>query len=216
MSTSIVAVSYLNTTPFIYGIQEKLAGSEFKLSLEHPANCASVVLEGKVDIGLVPVAVLPELEGYQIISDYCIGCNGDVETVCLYSDVPLSEIQTVYLDYQSKTSVNLIKVLAKELWKISPKWKNADTNYIDNIIGKTAGLVIGDRTFDLAKKYRYTFDLGAEWKKLTGLPFVFACWVAKKEVPNAVKTKFNEALKFGIDGKEDLILKLKLESGVDK
>ncbi|MBT6440085.1 MAG: menaquinone biosynthesis protein [Flavobacteriales bacterium] len=215
MRTSIVAVSYLNTTPFIYGIQQKLPGSEFELSLEHPAKCASVLLEGKVDIGLVPVAALPELEGYQIISDYCIGCNGVVETVCLYSDVPLSEIQTIYLDYQSKTSVNLIKILAKELWKINPTWKDAEANYIDNITGKTAGLVIGDRTFALAKKYRYTFDLGVEWKRLTGLPFVFACWVAKKEVPNGVKTKFNKALKYGIDCKEDLISELKLELGVD-
>jgi len=215
MSTSIVAVSYLNTTPFIYGIQQKLPDSEFELALEHPAKCASVLLEGKVDIGLVPVAALPELEGYQIISDYCIGCNGEVETVCLYSDVPLSEIQTIYLDYQSKTSVNLIKILAKELWKINPTWKEADTHYIDNITGKTAGLVIGDRTFDLVEKYRYTFDLGVEWKRLTGLPFIFACWVAKKEVPNGVKTKFNEALKYGIDHKEDLISELKLESGVD-
>ena len=215
MSTSIVAVSYLNTTPFIYGIQQKLPDSEFELALEHPAKCASVLLEGKVDIGLVPVAALPELEGYQIISDYCIGCNGEVETVCLYSDVPLSEIQTIYLDYQSKTSVNLIKILAKELWKINPNWKDADTNYIDNITGKSAGLVIGDRAFDLAERYRYTFDLGDGWKRLTGLPFVFACWVAKTGVPNSVKTKFNEALKYGMDYREDLISELKLESGVD-
>ena len=75
MRTSIVAVSYLNTTPFIYGIQQKLLGSEFELSLEHPAKCASVLLEGKVDIGLVPVAVLPELDGYQIISDYIQLCQ---------------------------------------------------------------------------------------------------------------------------------------------
>ncbi|MBL4651917.1 MAG: menaquinone biosynthesis protein [Flavobacteriales bacterium] len=214
MSTSIVAVSYLNTTPFIYGIQEKLSSSEFELSLEHPANCASNLLERKADIGLVPVAVIPQLIDYKVISNYCIACDGEVETVCLYSEVPLNEIEVIYLDYQSKTSVALIKILAKKFWKITPKWLVADANYINDIKDTSAGLVIGDRAFNLANKYKYTYDLGAEWKKFTNLPFVFACWVAKKEISEDCITQFNDALQFGIDNKKRLISELDHKANV--
>ncbi|MBL4624596.1 MAG: menaquinone biosynthesis protein [Flavobacteriales bacterium] len=209
MSTSIVAVSYLNTTPFIYGIQEKLSKSEFELSIEHPAKCASILINNEADIGLVPVVVLPQLIEYVTISDYCIACDGAVDTVCLYSEVPLPQIDLIYLDYQSKTSVNLIKILAEKLWKISPKWKNADADYIQEIGGNSAGLVIGDRAFELTGKYKYMYDLGAEWKKLTGLPFVFACWVAKKAVPEHSITQFNQALRYGVENKKNAITNLK-------
>jgi chorismate dehydratase len=215
MSTSIVAVSYVNTTPFIYGIKSKLASPTYTLSLEHPAKCASILLNGKADIGLVPVAVIPLLDGYDIVSDYCISCDGAVETVCLYSEVPLSEIDTVLLDYQSKTSVNLVKILADKLWKINPQWEDGNADYIDEIGGKSAGLVIGDRAFELKGKYRYTYDLGAEWKRLTGLPFVFACWVAKKGIAEEVLTQFNEALGYGIENKENLIEELDSSSHLD-
>lgn len=205
MSTSIVAVSYLNTKPFIYGINSKLNPQDYKISLAHPADCAAALIKQEADIGLVPVAVIPDLPNYQIVSDFCIGCDGEVETVCLYSDVPVEDIEVIYLDYQSRTSVNLIKIIARELWEIQPVWKNATEGFIDKIKGTTAGLVIGDRAFDLNDRYQHSYDLGKAWKKLTGLPFVFACWVGKKNISSHVLESFNEALMFGVQQKMEVV-----------
>ena len=115
----------MNTFPFIYGLNNSDIINQLDLQLDIPADCAQKLLENKVDIGLVPVAIIPQLNEHYIISDYCIGAKGKVNTVLLLSDVPLNEIEEIQLDYQSKTSVNLVQVLSKEFWNISPKWVNA-------------------------------------------------------------------------------------------
>ena len=78
------------------------------------------MLEDEIDVGLVPVAIIPEMKEHYIISDYCIGCDGEVASVCFFSDVPLDKIENILLDYQSRTSVALLKVLLNNIWKINP------------------------------------------------------------------------------------------------
>jgi chorismate dehydratase len=202
----VSAVSYLNTLPFLYGINNSEVINEIDLSLDIPSDCAKKLLDEEVDLGLVPVAILPELKEYHIISDYCIGAEGKVDSVALFSDVPLDEIESVYLDYQSKTSVTLVKILAKKLWKINPKWVDTTEGYENKIEGKTAGVVIGDRTFNLPKPYHYKYDLSEEWFKLTGLPFTFACWVSNKELSELFIQSFNQALKEGVNNIDEAIL----------
>jgi chorismate dehydratase len=201
----ISAVSYLNTLPFIYGLENSELIHQIDLQLDMPSDCAQKLLDNKVDIGLVPVAIIPQLNEHYIISDYCIGAKGKVNTVLLLSDVPLDEIEEIQLDYQSKTSVSLVQVLAKEFWGISPKWIDAQKGYEDIIEGTTAGVIIGDRTFNLSKTYQYKYDLAEEWFKFTSLPFVFACWVANKKIDNNLLHQFNEALKFGVKNINEVI-----------
>lgn len=201
----ISAVSYLNTLPFIYGLKQSSISNKIDLELDMPSDCAEKLLTGKVDIGLVPISILPQLEEHYILSDYCIGAEGKVNSVLLLSDVPLNEIEEIHLDYQSRTSVNLVQVLANEYWKISPIWKNTTKGFEDQIEGKKAGVIIGDRTFHLKKEYKYRYDLPEEWKKFTGLPFVFACWVANKEVDKGLIQEFNSALQYGVDRIDDVI-----------
>ena len=92
----VSAVSYLNTTPFLYGIANSEVKNLIDISLDIPSDCAKKLLSGEVDLGLVPIAVLPLLKEYHIVTDYCIGAQGNVDSVALYSDVPLSEISTIY------------------------------------------------------------------------------------------------------------------------
>jgi len=205
LKVRVSAVSYLNTLPFLYGINHSSVKNEMELSLDIPSDCAKKLLNDEVDLGLVPVAIIPQLKEYHIISDYCIGANGEVNTVALYSDVPLNQIETIYLDFHSKTSINLVQVLAKKYWKISPKFVNAQVGFEQQIKGNCAGVIIGDRTFNLHKTFKYKFDLANEWKKMTGLPFVFACWVANKNLPTSFINSFNSALKIGINNIENLI-----------
>ena len=194
----VSCVSYLNSQPFIYGLKNNSIINEIELSLDVPSICAQKLLSGSVDIGLVPVAIIPELKEPHIISDYCIGADGKVETVLLLSDVPLESIETILLDYQSRTSVLLLRILAERSWKISPQWVDGEKHFEKRITGTTAGLVIGDRTFALKNNFKYIYDLAEEWKKLTSLPFVFACWVSDKKISADFISRFNSALENGL------------------
>ena len=124
------------------------------------------------------------------------------------SDVPLAEIKTVLLDYQSRTSVTLVKVLAQNFWKINPQWIPAKADYEKEVAGTTAAVIIGDRTFGLENKYKFSYDLAEEWQKFTGLPFVFACWVANKQLPDTFIAEFNTALESGLNKRPELIQEL--------
>ncbi|TXB65290.1 menaquinone biosynthesis protein [Vicingus serpentipes] len=198
MKIKISLVSYLNTLPFLYGINKTAFNNETELQSDIPSVCAQKLINKDVDLGLVPVATLPYLKDYHIVSDYCIGAKGKVNSVLLLSDVPLNEIEEVYLDYQSRTSINLTKVLAKNYWNIAPKWKNSEAGYENHILGKTAGVIIGDRTFNLNKEYKFKYDLAEEWFNFTQLPFAFACWVSNKELDKSFIEEFNNALSFGV------------------
>lgn len=203
MKVKISLVSYLNTLPFLYGIENNDVLKDIDLALDIPSVCANKLLTHQVDLGLVPVAILPKLKEYHIISDFCIGAKKKVNSVFLISDVPLNQIDNVLLDYQSETSVNLAKVLANKYWNIQPEWIKSDVGYENKIKGNTAGVVIGDRAFDLSQKFKYKFDLAEEWNKFTNLPFAFACWVSNKELPNNFVIKLNEALSYGVNNIEN-------------
>jgi chorismate dehydratase len=194
----ISAVSYLNTIPFIHGLKQSELIKTIDLQLDYPSICADKLINGTVDLALVPVAVIPKLKEAYIISDYCIGANGAVDTVCLYSDVPIEEIENIALDYQSRTSVALLKILLKEYWQLNPELKKANVGFEENIKGNHAALVIGDRAFALNTKHPYIYDLSAIWKKMTGLPFVFAAWVANTKLTKDFIVSFNKALEKGL------------------
>jgi chorismate dehydratase len=199
------AVSYLNTKPLVYGFEKGMMKEELELVMDYPANIASMLIKDEIDIGLVPVSILPTLKEYNIISNYCIACDGEVASVCLFSEVPVNEIQIILLDYQSKTSVALLKILLKELWNINPKLVNAEQGYELCISGTTAGLVIGDRAFEQLNKSKYSYDLGQAWKELTELPFVFAVWVSNKPMDKQFVEKFNISNALGITHIEEVI-----------
>lgn len=192
------AVSYLNTKPLIYGFEQGGMKDEIDLVIDYPANIAGYLQQDKIDVGLVPVAILPTLKSYHIISDYGIACDGAVASVCLFSEVPVTEIKSIFLDYQSKTSVALLKILLKEHWKISPELIEGNNNFVMEIGGTAAGLVIGDRALIQRQHSKFTYDLGLAWKELTGLPFVFAAWVSNKPLPESFCKAFNETTKIGL------------------
>lgn len=191
------AVSYLNTKPLIYGFEQGKMKDAVELLIDYPSNIASLLMNDEIDVGLVPVAVIPQLKEHHIISDYCIGCDGEVASVCLFSEVPLQYIETIILDYQSRSSVALLKILLKEHWNISPRLVAGTGNFEKDIKGTVAGLVIGDRALQQRQFSAYIFDLGLAWKEMTGLPFVFAAWVSNKILPDSFIIAFNEANAFG-------------------
>ncbi|WP_316795621.1 menaquinone biosynthesis protein [Pedobacter agri] len=198
----ISAVAYTNTKAFIYGLEYSDIINKIDLSLDIPSDCAAKVINGEADMGLMPVAAIPLVPNANIVADYCIGSDGAVNSVFIFSDVPVEEIKTLRLDSHSRTSNNLAKVLLKFYWK-------QEVEFTTDLNAKTDAIVlIGDRTFGRKDNFAFAYDLGQEWKNFTGLPFMYAAWVANKEISQEFKIEFNAALKFGLDHRQDVLLKL--------
>ncbi|WP_134088208.1 menaquinone biosynthetic enzyme MqnA/MqnD family protein [Olivibacter sp. XZL3] len=194
---NVSAVSYTNTTPFIYGIKNTPLINEIELSLDIPSTCAQKLIDRQTDIGLVPVAALLHVPGYEIIADYCIGATGAVNSVFIFSNKPITEIKTLRLDKQSRTSNNLARVLLKNFWK-QPVELTEDLN-------ADAFVEIGDRTFGKKDSLPFVYDMGEEWMNFTGLPFAFAVWAANRSLPLDFISRFNESMKFGLDNRDKVI-----------
>lgn len=205
----ISAVSYTNTKPFIYGLQHSPVLEQIDLSLDIPADCAKKLIENQVDIGLIPVAAIPFVPNAQIISSFCIGSVGAVNSVFIFSDVPVNEIKTVKLDPQSRTSNNLAKVLLKNHFKVNVAFT------IDQSAKTDAMVLIGDRTFGKKSDFNYAYDMGEEWMKFTGLPFMYAAWVANKSIPTDFIEKFDQALAQGIANIPAVIAQLPKTHSID-
>lgn len=200
------AISYLNTIPFIYGLEKHPDFlKQIELQKDIPSTCAQKLINKEVDIGIIPVAVLPKMEEYYIVSDYCIGAVNKVKTVLLLSEVPLEEIQDIYLDFHSRTSVRLCQLLAKEFWKINVNYHKAKEGFNQKIANTTAAVIIGDRTFALASQYNYSYDLSEEWMKWKKLPFVFAAWVSNRPLPKPFIEEFNQIMAYGVTHIEEAV-----------
>ena len=192
------AVSYLNTKPLLYGIERAPIRKDIDLIIDYPSRIAAMLLDGEIDMGLVPVAVIPRMREFYINGDYCIGSNGAVASVCLFSESPIEKVEKVLLDYQSRTSVQLARVLLREYWKVGPELVGAGKDFRDHINVTTAGVVIGDRALEQRKISRYVYDLGEAWTALTGLSFVYAAWISNKRLDPAFITEFDEANRQGL------------------
>jgi chorismate dehydratase len=193
------AVSYLNTKPLMYAFKHGFKIEGMEIVEQYPAKVASMLLSDEIDVGLVPVAIIPKLKEHYIISDYCIGAEQEVASVCLFSEVPLEKIEKIILDYQSRTSVALARILIKNYWKLPVVFEEAKENFREEIKGTTAAVVIGDRAFEQRKISAYKYDLAEAWIQFTGLPFVFAAWVSNKKLPEDFVEQFNEANKKGLE-----------------
>ncbi len=201
----IGAVSYLNTRPLLLGMEQGPFKDKIDLIKSYPAQIAQDLLDDTIDIGLVPVAIMPLLSNPQIVSKYVIGTEGEVASVALFSQVPMEQIERVYLDYQSRTSVALAKVLLAQYWKKEVEYMPATEGYMDQIEGNTAGIIIGDRALASLGRFEHVFDLGLAWKLHTGLPFVFAAWVANKSIPADFIEAFDFANAYGLTYLEEVI-----------
>ncbi|HEX8377647.1 MAG TPA: menaquinone biosynthesis protein [Pedobacter sp.] len=203
----VSAVSYTNTKPFIYGLEHSGILDSIELSLDNPSECAQKLIDDKADIGLVPVAALPSIDNYQILSNYCIGANGAVDSVFIFSSKPVEKIRTIRLDPQSRTSNALAAILMKEHWK---------TNVQFIVSGDADAYVeIGDRTFGKRDLVPYSYDLAQSWKDFTGLSFAFAVWASNKPMEPNFIVKFNSALELGVHNRNAVIKELSQQSDFD-
>ncbi|MDT8308116.1 MAG: menaquinone biosynthesis protein [Bacteroidales bacterium] len=193
----VTAVSYINTLPFIYGLLNyRKLKDIIELKLLTPAKCAETWIQGETDIALLPVGAMQQSDMDHICCNYCLGATGKVKTVLLFSQRPIEELDTIFLDHESRTSVLLIKIIAQHFKHINLQYRNYNPGL--PLRDNEGLMLIGDKTFGYVSDFTYQYDLAEEWHHHTGLPFIFAVWVAQKEVDKNIKKVIDEALGWGL------------------
>jgi chorismate dehydratase len=172
------AVSYLNTKPLVYGLEAH--PDRFDVRFDVPSKCAALLHAGQVDLGLIPAIEYLHAD-YRIVPDISIASDGEVRTVAVFTRKPIAQVKTIALDLSSKTSVALTRLLCAMHWRIEPTFIPAEPDLDAMLHRADAALVIGDPAFEIDPESRDVakIDLGAEWKAMTGLPFVYAMWVGR-------------------------------------
>jgi chorismate dehydratase len=172
------AVSYLNSKPLIYGFADLAPQAE--LILDVPGRLADGLAAGRLDVALIPSIEFFREPSYEIISDACIGCRGPVWSVKLFARVPIAEIRSLALDEGSRTSAALVQILLEKRFGVRPQIESLPVERGLADTRADAVLLIGDRAIQSpAGRFAAVWDLGDEWCRWTGLPFVFAMWVAR-------------------------------------
>ena len=193
----IAAINYLNTIPFIYGLEERMPSGSVAMQFCTPSVSARLLQEDAADVAIMPVGAVPYLPDPHIISNFCIGATREVASVVLCSSRPVETVEEILLDVDSRTSVLLTRFLCREKWHIRPKFTPFDYALQAPDPGR-CHLLIGDKALLHAGEFPYVYDLAAEWIALKHLPFVFAAWTANKPLDPSFIDTFNQALEYGI------------------
>ena len=180
------AVSFLNTKPLIYPLLNgQIRTDRISLSVMVPSQLAVHLNDGSLDIGLIPIIEYFRANiagaGYRILPNIAIGSRGSVLSIQLFSRVPIQEIRQIALDTSSRSSVALLKILLAEKYQINPAFIPCDSSIDPTTIETDAVLLIGDAALKNLGATEHSIDLGVVWQEMTGLPFVYACWVANKD-----------------------------------
>lgn len=175
------AVNYLNTKPLVHGLEQLAPRAQVVFDL--PSRLADRLAAGELDVALIPSVEMLQDPSYQAISDACIACRGPVYSVKLFSRVPVERIRTLALDEGSRTSAALARILLKERYGLEPELEALPIGEGLAASRADAVLLIGDRAMHgQPGRFSAVWDLGDEWVRWTGLPFVFAMWTARAGV----------------------------------
>ncbi len=177
----IGAVRYLNSRPLTVGLAQRLPRA--RVTYDLPSRLADQLGAGQLDVALVPSIELAGREDYCIVSDACIASDGAVRSVRLYGRVPPQRIRTLALDEGSRTSVALVRILLKEQLGLEPALERLPIGAPLESSSADAVMLIGDRAIQPANgRFAFNWDLGQRWNEWTGLPFVFAAWIARVDM----------------------------------
>ena len=177
----VSVVEYLNTVPLVWGMLHGEQHGKFELDFTTPAGCADAVREGTADVGIIPSIEYQRLDRAEIVAGVSIAAKAKVKSVLLLAKTPIEDIRTVALDNSSRTSIALVTILLKKFYRrdFEPIPLEPDPGAM--LERADAALVIGDPALTYQGRAATALDLAEEWKKFTGLPFVFALWAARAE-----------------------------------
>jgi chorismate dehydratase len=192
----IAVTDFLNARPLIYGLEESGA----RLSYKSPKECAQALESGEVDFALLPSIEYARLDGISIVPEISISSMGPVRSVLLFLKKEPSQIQRIAIDQRSRTAATLLKILAKEFFKIDPQYSEISPGLKTQLMHDDAILLIGDHALrEVASFEGSVIDLGQAWNRWTGLPFTYAFWAGRaKEANPDFLIKFYEARERGV------------------
>jgi chorismate dehydratase len=178
----IGGVTYLNAWPVLYGLM--LGREPEHIRMAYPSVLAEQLASRATDLALAPVATLAMRSGFELAPNICIGADGEVASVLIVAERPIEDLDLLLLDTQSRTSVILAQLVASELRRGKALAIRAgdSARFAEDVRGATGAVVIGDRALAVRDRYPHVIDLGAAWRSWTGLPFVFAAWIAQRGV----------------------------------
>jgi chorismate dehydratase len=210
-------VNYLNSKPLAWGFLKGHHGNLFTPSYHPPATVARLLAEGELDVGLVPSIEVQRIPGLVVLPDLCVAAEREVRSVLLVARVPLEEVRRVALDRNSRTSAALVEVLLADRYGVAPEFVVRSPDVGRMLAGCDAALLIGDPALRVRREDGLVFDLAAEWRALTGLPFVFAVWAVRAEVdlPD-LAFYFKSSLRYGLGHLDDLVREAAAELGLDR
>lgn len=175
------AVGYLNARPLVYGLERC---PRFQIRYDVPSECARLLHEGTIDVGLIPSIEYLRGGPYRVVPDLAIASRGTVRSVALFTKRPMADVRSIAMDTSSRTSVALVGVLCARLFKIQPTLEARGPDLDDMLGCADAALIIGDNALFLAGSEDprvLKIDLGEAWLQLTGLPFVYAFWAGRPD-----------------------------------
>jgi len=203
----VAAVSYLNTSPLVWGMLHGPQVGRFQLDFRLPAVCADELASGAADIGIVPSFELTRQE-LEIIPGCGIACHGAVRSILLISQRPAADIRTLALDTSSRSSVQLARVILERKYGATPETVPHAPDLKEMLRVADAALIIGDPALHIDPRTLpwHVYDLGAEWVEMTGLPMVFAVWAARRGVVTPeVVSAFQASCRYGLERMEEIV-----------
>jgi len=195
-------VQYLNTVPLIWGMLHGDQRGKFELQLTVPSGCADAIAQRRADVGIVPSIEYQRLDGVEILPGMSIASKHEVKSVLLLSNMPLSEVQTVALDESSRTSAALVRILMHKFYARHVTFSPAAPEPGAMLTQADAALLIGDPALTYNGPAQ-VFDLAREWRRFTGLPFVFALWMGRANLSGRL-ADFAASLDFGLAHLDDI------------
>ena len=206
MSDRTVAVSYQNTLPLRAGLARLHEAGVIDMELDRPNSATRRFAKGEFVLGLLPVAAQLSVPEALPFGRFGIVSDGFVGSVGIFSERPLHELSEIHLDHDSRSSVLLARILLHYHWGLSPKLVQAQPGYRDRIARNTGGVIIGDPAIEARERFPFYYDLGAAWKEMTNLPFVFAAWLSAVPLPEDFVARFDAAQAEGVDRRLELAI----------
>ena len=201
----VSVVKYLNTAPLIWGMLKGDQQGKYDLDFTTPAQCADDLGCREAAIGIVPSIEYQRMDRLLVLPGCSIASKGIVKSVLLLSKMPIEQVETVALDNSSRTSAALVRVLLQKFYSRHVSVAPADPDPDRMLQNADAALLIGDPALTFDGGTLKVYDLAAEWKKFTGLPFVFAVWAGHEEAGlGRFCTDFEASRDYGLNHLDDI------------
>lgn len=204
----VAASSYLNSAPLIWSFMHGRGRSEMRLLTDTaPARCAQMLGRGEVDAALVPVIEYHRIPEIVVVPGVCVGARSRVRSVVLVTrGADLKDVRSVALDTTSRTSAALVQIIFREFLKVEPEWRPSAPDLDRMLDENDAALLIGDPAMTFSRRALRVYDLATLWREQTGLGFVFAMWMARRDAARKVRAiDFAGARDEGLECVEEIV-----------